>query len=176
MTKRLLIISILLVAVVGAAVVPAKSLEIVSRDSEAHLISLPITTGDTFTIRYLHSVARRPVNESFIIQADGLLNLTSTKWDMNGAGLPYEPEDTMIFTMDKGMYILTNINHQFHEIVQAVGTIAHHEILYQGRSLALEKVTQPGTAVRIRSSTIPSYKLLFDHIRWLMLSTSCVCY
>ncbi|MGI6129828.1 MAG: DUF1850 domain-containing protein [bacterium] len=150
--------------------VPVKSLEVVARDSEAHLISLPAKAGDEFTIRYLHSVARRSVDESFEIRADGVLNLISTEWDMNGAGLPYEPEGTMVFTMDKGRYILTNINRLFPEIVQAVGTVAKHEIVYTGRSFPLEKVTPSGTAVRIRTAATPRYMNWYDNIRWRLLS------
>ena len=47
----------------------------------------PVYEGDRYAVRFIHSVARRPVDEIYEIAPDASV-LRETVYDMTGAGLP----------------------------------------------------------------------------------------
>lgn len=149
---------------------PAPSLDIRQRDSQELFLALPIHYNEPFTIWYLHSIARRPVEEKLHLAPQGALVVDETIWDMNGTGLPYGPDPGMKFELKDGKYILTNMNRVFPEVVMAIGWVAEHRLIYQGRSLPLARLAPPGTAIRLQVGRHPRWVLAYNQIRWLLLS------
>lgn len=153
---------------------PAPSLDIRQRDSRQLLLALPMPYDEPFTIWYLHSIARRPVEEKLHLAPQGTLVVDATIWDMNGTGLPYGPDPGMKFELKDGKYILTNMNRVFPEVVMAIGWVAKHRLIYHDRSLPLAKLAPPGTAIRLQVGRHPRWVLAYSQVRWLLLSQKLV--
>lgn len=152
------------------ACLPGPSLDIRERDSQRLLLALPMRCGEPFTLWYLHSIARRPVEEKLHLTPQGNLVLDGTIWDMNGTGLPYGPEPGMKFELKNGKYILTNMNRTFPEVVLAIGWVAKHRLIFRQRELPLAELTPPGTAVRLRVGRHTRGYLLYSQMKWLFLT------
>jgi hypothetical protein len=53
------------------------------------IFSKRVTPGDTFQLTFLHSIALSDVRDSFLIDSEYHLVLTETRFQGQGAGLPY---------------------------------------------------------------------------------------
>ena len=62
-----------------------------------------VKAGERYTIRFIHSVERRPVDEIYEIAPDCSI-LRETVYDMFGAGLPAEPEPGKTFSVENGKF------------------------------------------------------------------------
>ncbi|GAB3459384.1 hypothetical protein GCM10027570_43440 [Streptomonospora sediminis] len=56
------------------------------------VLSCPVAAGEHLTLRYTHSVSKRPVAEEFSIAEPGLLAMEEMRFDTFGANLPVGPE------------------------------------------------------------------------------------
>ena len=172
--KRLATRSIPLVLLILAAswsLLPVTGLRIVDGDSSSTLLLLCFAPEEPFTIAFIHSIAKRPVEETLHVRnADGMIVLDTVVWDMNGAGLPYEAEPGMVFEVKDGKYVLSRMNREFAEILQAVGTVADHHLVCGERTLALERLVEPGEAIRLKSARLPKLVFWCARLRWLKLS------
>jgi len=68
-----------------------------------------IQTGDEFTLKYTHSVARTPVWEIFTIDDKYQIVLIETDFLDHGAGLPYAPFDEEMFVEEDGKFKIKNM-------------------------------------------------------------------
>lgn len=162
---------VLLILAVSWSLLPVTGLRIVDKDSSGTLLLLCSAPEEPFTIAFIHSIAKRPVEETLHVRsADGMIVLDTVVWDMNGAGLPYDTEPGMVFEIKNGKYVLSHMNREFPEILQAVGTVAHHQLVYGGRTLPLERLAQPGEAIRLRSARLPRLVFWCARLKWRELS------
>ncbi len=58
--------------------------------SDAILFEIPVEPGDTFTLSYIHSVSRLPVEGTFLLTGTGLIEPLTTSYTAYGPGLPVE--------------------------------------------------------------------------------------
>lgn len=170
----LALVGVLLLSFGVWAVSPVKTLDIVDRNTRNLLLALPAAAGEPFTLTYLHSIARRPVEEVFYVTPEGQILVDKTVWDMNGAGLPAGPEPGMEFELEDGKYILSHMGRRYKEVVLAVGWVAQHKLVYRRRILPLARLTPPGQAVRLLAGVHPRWLVLYEKARWLGLSEDTV--
>ncbi|MDR1376266.1 MAG: DUF1850 domain-containing protein [Synergistaceae bacterium] len=102
-----------------------------------------------FMVRFLHSWARSPVDELFVL-SDDVLVLTGTAYEDFGAGLPHEPEaGGQPMRIEGGKIRLDGIDRPVPNLQIRVGRfVANHELFYDDVQLPLSRLFTPGeTAV-----------------------------
>lgn len=118
----------------------------------------PVRVGERFVLRYIHSVARRPVEETFIVSGRNCLILREATYDSFGAGLPTEPLAGEKLVLDGPVMRISGMNRVFADLSLAVGGIARHELRFHDGTLALLNLVPAGSSVRIRVVRRPIWR------------------
>ena len=123
-------------------------LNIIVKTKSGTFLTLPTKPGDTFSLRFIHSVHKTPVWENFAVTgADGLI-LTSTEYQSYGVGMPSLPTEG-VFTQLDDRFILTNLNRSFSQIPVRVGPEAKLSLVHHGQEYPIYEWFDPGTLVVI---------------------------
>jgi hypothetical protein len=124
-------------------------LEIADRKTGDLLAFFPVRTGEQFTIRFTHSIAKTPVDELFRVDPSGDIVLYETDYQSFGAGLPFDVEGKERLLTENGHYRLVNMDRHLPDFLMAVGTVANHQLLIKGKQIPFTQFAQPGESVRI---------------------------
>ena len=115
------------------------------------LFKTEINQNSQFGIRFIHSVAKTPVEDWFSVQ-NGHIYLEKTIYHDFGAGLPYKPDQNqnMKFTDDE--IIISGYHTKLSQFDQLVGHIANHTLLLpqSDKTIAeipLNKLAKPGQSI-----------------------------
>lgn len=92
----------------------------------------PVKLGERYTVRFIHSVARRPVDEIYEI-APGCSILRETVYDMMGAGLPTEPLDGQTFTVEDGAYHIRGFHLRLPAVTYRISKVVADHTLCVGK-------------------------------------------
>jgi len=124
-----------------------------------------VKDGDSFSIKYIHSVAKTPVIEFFEIN-DGKILLTGTEYQSYGAGLPTSTEGNYILKNDK--FIIKNIDQFLPKILLRVSDYAEHEFIYKNHSLKLYEEVKTETLLQFRTEKICYFRFYYKEVlKWL---------
>ncbi|MGI6092718.1 MAG: DUF1850 domain-containing protein [Veillonellaceae bacterium] len=105
--------------------------------------------GDTFSLRFTHSVHKTPVWENFVVEGADKLTLVSTEYRSYGVGMPSLPsEGTFIQKDDR--FVLTNVNRHFSQIPVRVGPEAKLCFIQHEQEYPLYRWLGHGTLVHVR--------------------------
>jgi hypothetical protein len=119
-----------------------------------------VSAGDKFSIRFLHSVHRTPVEEHFYISNDREMVLERVIYESYGVGNPSEPEPGEQFRLEDGKMIIENMNRRFPEIHQRIGQkVADHRLTLGGRSTPFRKWSPPGSRVLLKVKLVSPWTL-----------------
>lgn len=121
------------------------------------LYSVPLNEGGNFAIRFIHSVAKSPVTDHFIIK-EGKIFLDKTIYHDFGAGLPHAPENGQTMKAENGEISITGFNRELPYLAIRVGRVADHTlILFESAKpeavnamageVPLDKLATPGTVI-----------------------------
>ena len=126
-------------------------LEVVLSGSDKTILAIPVKQGNTFTIRFTHSVQRTPVDEVFSIRRDSKIILEETIYSDYGAGLPSEIYGSQQFSLENNSFIIRGFGVEFEEIPLFVGeVIANHTLFYGDKEFQLVSFGLAGKSIRIR--------------------------
>jgi len=124
-------------------------LEVVSSNSEKTILAIPVSSGDTFAIRFTHSVQRTPVDEVFSIRGAKMV-LEETIYSSYGAGLPSEIYGSQQFFLENGNFIIKGFDREFKEIPIFVGeVVANHTLVFADKVFPLVSFGLAGKPIRI---------------------------
>lgn len=125
----------------------------------AVLFSCPARDGLTFGIRYIHSVAKSPVEDWFRVSHQTIF-LEKTVYQDFGAGLPHTPGPGQTMSTGDGHIIISGYHKALPSFDVRVGRIAQHTLLLpregaaEGKSalgmtreIPLAELAPPGSAV-----------------------------
>lgn len=134
------------------------------------LFSCPVQDGMTFGLRYIHSVAKTPVEEWFCISNQTIF-LEKTIYQDFGAGLPHNPEPGQTMTTGNGHIVISGYHRALHSFDVRVGRIAQHTLLLplentaekhpahaQVREISLASLAPPGSAVTFTLGPVHPHK------------------
>lgn len=107
----------------------------------------------SFTIRYIHSVHKTPVEEWFTISADNTLILYEIRYFSLGVGMPYESEGG-IFSNHEGQYRLTGLHREFSLISLWASEIPAQTIIIEGQTYPLLKLFKTDQALQISAKDV----------------------
>ncbi|MBQ9406184.1 MAG: DUF1850 domain-containing protein [Desulfovibrio sp.] len=114
------------------------------------VFSIAVKAGASFGIRFVHSVAKSPVEEWFTIQ-NGTIFLEKTVYQDFGAGLPHEPGSGQRMTCSNGRICISGYHRHLPSFDVRVGRIAQHALLLPARDdmaiIPLTCLAAPGDAL-----------------------------
>jgi len=119
-----------------------------------------VSPGDVFSVKYIHSVNKSPIEDVFEIQQDFGIKLTKTVFHSFGAGVPCELEPGQILIRTEDSIEIRNINKEIYKFLLKVGTVADHTLCIQGREIRLDSLTAPKQTIRLEVRRIPVYNIL----------------
>ncbi|MGI6434717.1 MAG: DUF1850 domain-containing protein [Syntrophomonadaceae bacterium] len=155
------IICIILLFLGAGLFFPLDTLVIRQQNSENRLL-IPMVGQKSFSLYYLHSVQKTPVQEHFVLAPGNQLLLTSTHYQSYGVGLPFLPEEGTL-SNDKGVFLLTGINRSYREINIGFMPLAEQSLLYQDKRYEYKQYFEPGSLLQITVQKYSPFALI-----WLM--------
>ena len=124
---------------------------------------LPLSTGEEFSIEYIHSVARTPIRDVFVCleasKDENSIRFVRTEYSSFGAGLPTESFGD--FDHTDGLYINKGLELFFSEIPLRVGRFADHQISSEKITVFLDDYFTAGKLAVLRPVKIMKFKVLF---------------
>ncbi len=121
--------------------IPIYTLELRSFLDSEMVFSQKVLSGDTFTLKYTHSVALTPVWEIFIIDKDYQIILIETDFLDHGAGLPYTTFENEIFVEEEGRFKIKNM----HRIIPTpiyyrIGAVSENIFYFKDKEIDLSSL------------------------------------
>ncbi len=121
---------------------------IIERGNGEEVVSVPIQAGESFSIRYIHSVDESPVYEVFYADEKKGILIQETYFKMFGAGMGHWPGRGKIVGQN-GWIFIKDMNIPIGEFYLRIGApCVDHTILIKGQEIHLSRMI-PGTRVRI---------------------------
>ena len=124
-------------------------LTVTDEGTGATLLHLPMKRGETFSLRFTHSLNLSDVTDT--IQWTGReLICRSTLFSTYGAGIPDLPDGIgTTLTQTEGGFLLSGIDKAEPYIDVMLQTVPRHRLLYRGREIDLLKAFGSGTLIRL---------------------------
>jgi hypothetical protein len=142
-----------LLLLVLIAFFPLSSLEVRDIDDNRVLFMSPISKGETFEIRYIHSVEKVPVAGIFRVSDGNRIEVRESIFSSYGAGLPFDTSrEDITFEGDR-----MRIRHRDVVIDRLrifISPFTNQQLMYSGRRVDLSSVRE-GHIVEIRVRRIP---------------------
>ncbi|MDQ0215631.1 hypothetical protein J2S13_002049 [Oikeobacillus pervagus] len=120
-------------------------------EKEGNILSFfPIKEGETFQIRYIHSIHLSEVRETYKIIKNHQFQQTELMYEDTSIGMPAHAEKNEKFIMKDGKYYITGMKKVFQNIQMSTSRVViSHELIFKGKICPLENVIPPGTIVKI---------------------------
>lgn len=145
-------VGLALTAMVNYAKTPVQTVVLSDEAGKVQYI-FPLKPGGRFTVRFLHSWARSPVEEVFAVENDTLI-LKDTVYEDFGAGLPHEPErSASVMVVENGKIYVRDIDRPVPHLQMRVGRlVANHELIHKDeknkdKTISFSRFVQPGDVV-----------------------------
>ncbi len=90
----------------------------------------PLNKGDGFSVEFIHSVNKSPLEDFYEIRDDGIY-VVKTRYYGFGAGVQTELEDGQKLEMEEdGSMVITGFEHRIEDLQYIVGTVSDHVLRY----------------------------------------------
>lgn len=147
--RLVLLFLIIILLLIAALCSPVSQRLTVAKDGRV-LLALPIETGERFSICYLHSANRSPVED--VIEWTGTeFMVRETIYKTFGAGIPIPADGigTELIKTNEG-YVLQNINKPMESFLLMTQSVPDHRLVHQNASYRLIDYGGVGTMLDIR--------------------------
>jgi hypothetical protein len=151
-----------MVSVIFAVLIYPTQLALTLTDTSTHqLVHVEaIRVKQGFSIYFIHSIHKTPVEEQFIVGDDHSMILDRVIYETYGVGNPSEPEPGQTFRMEDGKLIIENMNRRFPYIDQRIGQrIANHQLIVKDKKTPFTAWSKPGSRIRIEVKKISLWTL-----------------
>lgn len=119
---------------------------------------VPVAVGERYTVRFIHSVMRRPVDEIYEIGPASSI-LRETVYDMMGAGLPSAPEPGQTFTVEGNRFRISGFNLSIPLLTYRINkVVADHQMIFRGRTYPLKLWAAPGRPLTFRVRKVSAWR------------------
>lgn len=110
-------------------------------------------------ISFMHSVNRRPVYDTFRVEADHLV-IVKSRYDSFGAGMPESSTTEGTLTIAPDGWMEWTVNRSLPEVAIRVGQVAGHKLHFKSREVPLSDLADPGSALTLRVRKAPLFDLM----------------
>ncbi len=153
----LTVIIMLILSILAAILLIPVSKQFIVTDEQTGkvLYSIPVRPGDVFSVKYVHSVNKSPVEDVFEIAGDNGIMLKKTVFRSFGAGIPYELEDGQILDVMEDRIEIGNIDRMIDRFLLKIGTVAEHTLCINGHKIRMDSLAEPRRTVRLQVRDVP---------------------
>lgn len=125
------------------------------QNSGKTLAYIPISEGNTFQMKYTHSIHLSDVVESYEVTSDRQIKQYELMYEDFAIGMPENASAGETFEQKNGKYYLKNMDRKFPSFDLRTGKVrANHTLIFREKEYALSRVIKPGTWVRIKIARI----------------------
>lgn len=161
-----LFLFILLIIIFSFFAFKVTTLQIVDYKADEVIWEQKVKNGESFNLKYLHSVAKTPVIEFFEIK-DGKILLTGTEYQSYGAGLPTSAEEGD-YIVENDKFIIKNIDRFLPEILLRISSNSQHEFNYNNQNYNLFDKAEKSNFLQIKTERTSYFKFIYKEvIKWL---------
>ena len=114
-------------------------------DGQKTLLVRQIRDAAPFTIHFIHSVQKTPVEEFLTAHADGHFHLTGTRYQSHGVGLPFLPEEGTF--RQEGEYFVLDMDRDYNELSLRTGVGTQLTIEAGGECIPVYEMYSVGTRI-----------------------------
>ena len=126
-------------------------------DGQKTLLARQIRDAVPFTIHFIHSVQKTPVEEFLTAHADGHFHLAGTRYQSHGVGLPFLSEEGTF--RQEGDYFVLDMERDYKELSLRTGVGTELTITAGERTIPVYEMYPVGT--RIDLVVAPLYTYFF---------------
>lgn len=108
-----------------------------------------VAVDSHFTLRYIHSVEKTPVFETYRINGDGEIYLEETVVKSSGYGLP-EAAATGHYRFENGWLRITGFNKKINPLVFRVSYLNDMLLIFEDHRVNLPEIATPGHRIEVR--------------------------
>ena len=116
--------------------------------------------GDLFSVHYIHSVNKSPVEDFFVISSNNELILEKTVFKSFGAGVPASSDDGGELKVYNDRIEVTGINRRIDNFLLFVGVTADHRFKIAKDEFYLRSISLPQRNLVIRVDRISLVSLI----------------
>ena len=121
------------------------------QNSGKTLAYIPISKGQTFQMKYTHSIHLSDVVESYEVTRDGQIKQYELMYEDFAIGMPENASEGESFEQKNGKYYLKNMDRRFSSFDLRVGKVrANHTLIFAEQEYPLSHFIEPGTWVRLK--------------------------
>ncbi len=124
------------------------------------LYSSDVMPGDKFSVTYIHSVNKSPVEDQFNLDDNYRIMLKKSIFKSFGAGVPSNLSDGDEFSYFKDRIEVSYSNSRIEKFILFVGVIADHHFLMNGKEYKLSRLSSPQRSVQFLVKKITVYQYL----------------
>ena len=133
--------------------------------SDALLLSLPLTKGEEFSIRYTHSVNLSPVTDTVLFDGQEFI-LQRTLFTAYGWGMPVLADGIgTSFENTPDGFLISGIDRHQENIPILLQEVPDHHVLYRSREISLLALSGSGQFIRIAGENTGLFSILAEAIR-----------
>lgn len=119
-----------------------------------------VKPGDNFSITYIHSVNKSPVEDQFYINNSYTILIQKSIFKSFGAGVPSNPDEGGKFVFYNDRIEVVDISRKIEKMILFVGVIADHHFLMNGKDIKLNELSSPQRSVQFLVKKITVYQYL----------------
>jgi hypothetical protein len=111
--------------------------------------------GQDFSVKYIHSIHKTPVFETYHTNKKGEIVQTEMQFEEFGVGMPSGTSGNETFKQKDGTYVLSNMNRTFPSLDVRIGqVIADHRFIIDGDEYPFSHFGEKGSWIRIKTSKL----------------------
>ena len=126
-------------------------------DGQKTLLVRQIRDAAPFTIHFIHSVQKTPVEEFLTAHADGHFHLTGTRYQSHGVGLPFLPEEGTF--RREGDYFVLDMERDYQELSLRTGVGTELTITAGEQIIPAYEIYPVGTRIDLVVAPLYTYFL-----------------
>lgn len=131
---------------------------IIDYKTDKILYSSSVKPGDKFSITYIHSVNKSPVEDQFELAEDFTILLRKSIFKSFGAGVPSNLDDGGKFEYFDDRIEVSYNNSIIKKFILFVGVIADHHFLMNGKDIKLNELSPPQRSIHFTAKKITVYQ------------------
>lgn len=116
-----------------------------------------IRDAEPFSIHFIHSVQKTPVEEFLTAHADGHFHLTGTRYQSHGVGLPFLPEEGTF--RQEGEYFVLDMERDYSTLSLRTGLGTELTIEADGERIPVYEMYPVGTRIDLVVAPLYTYFL-----------------
>ncbi|WP_158702782.1 DUF1850 domain-containing protein [Paenibacillus faecalis] len=141
--------------------VPLVDVLAIEREDSGKIIAYGrLEDGETFEIRFIHSIHKTPVIESYHLQ-DGQIVQDRIEYSEFAIGMPSNAEHGETFSVEDGYYSVSGMNRALDQLdIRIAQLFPEHGLTIRNQYIAFSSVAKPSSWIRLNARKISLWQMM----------------